>query len=59
MPLRHKGKWKYDGRTESHERHEIVNKGQTVLHCAMYDDYFHVWYYSSIYIMSLAPVTQL
>ena len=31
MPSRYKGKWKYHGRTESHEHHEIVNKGQTVL----------------------------
>jgi len=58
MPLRHKGKWKNDGHTESHD-HEIVNKGQTVLYCAMYDDHFHVLSYSRIYNMSLAPVTQL
>jgi hypothetical protein len=28
-------------------------------YCAMYDDYFHVLPYSSIYFTSLAPVTQL
>jgi len=44
------GKWKYDGHTESHGPHETVNKGQAVLHCAMYDDYFHVLSYSSIYV---------
>jgi hypothetical protein len=59
MPLRHERKWKYDGHTESHGHHETLNKGQTVLHCAMYDDYFRVLSYSSIYIMSLTPVTQL
>lgn len=57
MPLRHKVKWKYEGRTAIHEHHEIVNKGLTVLQCAMYDDYFHVLSYSSIHILSLAPLT--